>query len=108
MVFDLTSDCTHSGIHSAAHEVSMPAATRMTKSFSLDREIFKEVQRTKGSGSTSERVNALLRVALEEERKRSLHRQAAAFFKEESSDKAAHDAFHNAAIDALTRDRDDD
>ena len=85
----------------------MPTATRMTKSFSLDRAIFKEVQRTRGSSSTSERVNALLRAGLEVERKKSLHGEVAAFFKEDGADdKALHDAFHQAAIDSMSRDGD--
>lgn len=84
----------------------MAAETRLTKSFSLDRAVLEEVQRTKGSGSTSERVNALLRVGLEVERQRSLHSEAAAFFKSERSDRGVHDAFHQAGIDSMTRDDD--
>ena len=84
-------------------EVDVPSATRMTKSLSLDRAIFKEVQRTRGSGSTSERVNNLLRVGLEAERKRSLHKEAAAFFEQENSDQSLHDAFHQAALETWTR-----
>ena len=82
----------------------MAGATRMTKSLSLDRALFKEVQRTRGSASTSERVNALLRVGLEVERKKSLHGEAADFFADEQSDSGLHDAFHKAAVDAFTRD----
>lgn len=88
-------------------EVTMPADTRMTKSFSLDRSIFKEVERTKGAGSTSERVNTLLRAGLEAERRCSLHGEAAAHFRGEDADRATHDAFHQAGIDVLTRGRDD-
>lgn len=84
----------------------MPAATRTTKSFSLDREILREVQRTKGSSSTSERVNNLLRVGLEVERKRSLHGEAAAFFREGEASQDVHDAFIQAAVDVFTRDGD--
>lgn len=82
----------------------MAGATRMTKSLSLDRAVFKEVQRTRGSASTSERVNALLRVGLEVERKRTLHGEAADFFADGDANPALHDAFHRAAIDAFTRD----
>ena len=82
----------------------MPVATRLTKSFSLDRAVLQEVQRTKGSSSTSERVNVLLQVGLEVERKRSLHSEAAAFFKAEGADGGVHNAFLRAGIDSLTRD----
>lgn len=84
----------------------MTAATRTTKSFSLDREILREVERTRGTSSTSERVNSLLRVGLEVERKRSLHGEAAAFFREGSASQDTHDAFIQAAVDAFTRDDD--
>lgn len=81
----------------------MAVATRMTKSFSLDREILKEVERTKGSISTSERVNNLLRVALEVERKRSLHSEAAAFFRDSGAGQDTHDAFIQAAANAFIK-----
>lgn len=84
----------------------MAVATRMTKSFSLDRELLREVERTKGSGSTSERVNSLLRAGLEIERKRSLHSEVADFFREgdDSHDTHdTHDAFIQGAVDAFIR-----
>lgn len=84
----------------------MTVATRLTKSFSIDREIIREVEKTKGASSTSERVNALLRVGLEVERLRSLHSEAAAFFKNEASDKGLHKAFQQAGINSMTRDDD--
>ena len=82
----------------------MAGATRLTKSLSLDRTLLKEVERSRGSASTSERVNALLRIGLEIERKKSLHREAADFFAEERSDSALHDAFLKAGIGTFTRD----
>lgn len=84
----------------------MPAGARMTKSFSLDREIIREVERTRGSSSTSERVNRLLRVGLEVERQRSLHGEAAAFFGENvtSQSRDTHDAFIRAGVDAFQDD----
>ena len=84
----------------------MATATRQTKSFSLDRAVLKEIQRTRGSVSTSERVNELLKVGLEVERTRSLHSEAAAFFKEQPSDRKLHDAFHSAGIASMIRDED--
>jgi hypothetical protein len=84
----------------------MSLVTRLTKSFSLDRELIQEVERTKGSGSTSERVNALLRAGLEAERQHSLHSEAAAFFKNESSDRGVRRAFQKAGLKSMMRDDD--
>jgi hypothetical protein len=84
----------------------MAVETRLTKSFSLDRELIHEVERTKGSSSTSERVNALLRAGLEVERQRSLHSEAAAFFRNEGSDGGVRKAFQRAGIKSMTRDDD--
>lgn len=79
--------------------------TRLTKSFSLDRAVLKEVQRTKGASSTSERVNQLLKAGLEVERKRGLHGESAAFFKGER-DGPSEFAFHKASLKTLMRDDD--
>lgn len=84
----------------------MTVATRLTKSFSLDRELIREVERTKGSNSTSERVNALLRAGLEVERQRSLHSEAASFFKSEASDGSVRQAFQRAGMKSMMRDDD--
>ena len=43
----------------------MRAVTKATKTFSLDREVLAGVKRTKGTASESERVNQLLRFALD-------------------------------------------
>ncbi len=77
--------------------------TRVTKSFSLDRSMLKEVQRTKGDSSTSERVNQLLKEGLEAERKRGLHSEAAAFFKDEPIGREEV-AFRAASLRTLARD----
>ncbi len=58
----------------------MRSAVRKTRSFSLDPELLSEIERTKGSASASERVNQLLKYALETERKASLYQEAAQFF----------------------------
>jgi hypothetical protein len=81
----------------------MPTATRTTKSLSLEKEVLKEVERTKGGSSTSERVNTLLKVALEVERRQCLHTEAAAFFKQAGDDRTARRAFQSASIKSLTR-----
>jgi hypothetical protein len=49
---------------------------RANKTFSLDKEILAEVKRTKGALSESERVNRLLRFALDLEKRADLHAEA--------------------------------
>ena len=83
----------------------MVANSRVIKSFSLDRRILKEVERTKGQSSTSERVNQLLSLALNAERNRSLFAEAEAFF-DQTDDRRERKAFQRAAIRSLARDED--
>jgi len=82
----------------------MPAANRIIKSFSLESEVFREVERTKGDVSTSERVNRLLKVGLEIERRRSLYTEAAAFFAADTEDRSDRVAFQEASLKAISRD----
>jgi hypothetical protein len=82
----------------------MATATRITKSFSLENEVLKEVERTKGNLSTSERVNKLLKVGLEIERRQCLHTEAAAFFAADAEDRTARLAFQDASLRAISRD----
>lgn len=84
---------------------NMHTTNRVTKSFSLDRRILKEVERTKGGSSTSERVNQLLLLALKAERNQSLVLEAEAFFDQED-DPHARRAFQRASIRAISRDED--
>lgn len=58
----------------------MRTATKAARTFSLDREILVEVKRTKGDLSESERVNRLLRFALDLEKRAALEREIASFF----------------------------
>jgi hypothetical protein len=58
----------------------MKTATRMIKSYTIDPEIDEYVAITKGERSASERVNALLRRAMIQERNEELEAEAAAFF----------------------------
>lgn len=82
----------------------MSNAIRATRTFSLDKEVLKEVERTRGPASTSERVNQLLKVGLETERRQSLHAEASRFFKSESTeDRKARRAFQSASIKSITR-----
>ena len=82
----------------------MPAANRIIKSFSLESEVFREVERTKGDVSTSERVNRLLKVGLEIERRRSLNNEAATFFAADTEDRSDRLAFQEASLKAISRD----
>jgi len=58
----------------------MKIAARMIKSYTIDPEIGEYVATTKGERSASERVNALLRRAMIQERDEKLEAEAAAFF----------------------------
>ena len=60
--------------------VYMSKTTRIAKSFMIDRSILEYLQRTRSSGSRSERVNALLHRAIREEQSDTLVQEAAEFF----------------------------
>jgi hypothetical protein len=59
---------------------TMRTATRLVKSYTIDPEIGEYVATTRGEHSASERVNALLRRAMIQERAEKLEAEAAAFF----------------------------
>jgi Arc/MetJ family transcription regulator len=82
----------------------MRTVTKAVKTFSLDQQVLADVKRTKGKQSESERVNSLLRFALDLERRAALSREAAAFFGGEPGDRRARRAFESAAIASWTRD----
>jgi hypothetical protein len=82
----------------------MPAVTKTTKTFSLDKDILAEVKRTRGSLSESEWVNRLLRVGLDLERRAALDQEIEDFFDEGPADRSECLAFESASISALTRD----
>jgi hypothetical protein len=58
----------------------MMTATRTVKTYTIDPELDEYVSATKGNRSASERVNALLRRAMIQERDERLEAEAAAFF----------------------------
>jgi hypothetical protein len=76
----------------------------MTQSFSLEREVLAEVKRTRGSLSQSERVNRLLRLALDLERRAALERETAGFYGSAPANRAERRAFESATIESLARD----
>lgn len=81
----------------------MRVATKATKTFSVDKEILAEVKRTRGDLSESERVNRLLRFALDLEKRASLDREIAAFFSVDREDRAEHRAFESASQSSWAR-----
>ena len=81
----------------------MRSTLRKTRSYSLDPELLAEVERTKGAGSASERVNSLLKYALEMERKARLREEAARFFASERGPRAERAAFHKAGAKSWSR-----
>ncbi len=81
----------------------MRSAVRKTRSFSLDQNVLSEVERTKGSNSVSERVNQLLKYALETERKASLYQEAAQFFSSAPEDRQERRAFQKAGLKSWSR-----
>ncbi|MGA3316655.1 MAG: hypothetical protein ABSC64_09485 [Candidatus Korobacteraceae bacterium] len=81
----------------------MRSAVRKTRSFSLDQNVLSEVERTKGSNSASERVNQLLKYALETERKASLYQEAAQFFSSAPEDRQERRAFQKASLRSWSR-----
>ncbi len=81
----------------------MRSALRKTRSFSLDPELLSEIDRTKGHDSASQRVNALLKYALEMERKATLREEAAQFFASAQNTRQERRAFQRASIKSWSR-----
>jgi hypothetical protein len=76
----------------------MRSAARKTRTFSLDPDVLTEVERSKGNASASERVNQLLKCALEMERKACLFDEAARFFSTAPDDREERRAFEKANL----------
>ena len=81
----------------------MRSAARKTRSFSLDPDVLSEIEHTKGHSSASERVNHLLKCALEIERKASLSQEAAQFFESMPEDRDERREFQKASLKAWAR-----
>jgi hypothetical protein len=84
--------------------MSMGAAVRATRTFSLDKEILTEIRETKGDLSESERVNRLLRLALDLEKRAALEREIAGFFADAPAGRAERRAFQSASLKSWARD----
>jgi hypothetical protein len=76
---------------------------RIPKTLTVEQSVLADVERTKGERSTSERVNQLLKRALELERQDELDREAALFYSK-SQDRQEERAFQKASLRSLTRD----
>jgi hypothetical protein len=77
--------------------------TRKTRSFSLDTGVLHEVEQTKGGASASERVNHLLKYALEMERKARLEQEAEQFFAAAPNDREERRAYEQANLKTWAR-----
>jgi hypothetical protein len=78
---------------------------RIAKTFTVDESVLAVVERTKGDRSASERVNELLKRALELERHEALEREAALFYSATSpEDRQEGRAFLKASLRSFTRD----
>jgi hypothetical protein len=83
--------------------IAMRSALRKTRSFSLDPAVLSEVERTKGTVSASERVNHLLKYALEQERKANLYKESALFFADGPEEREERRAFQKASLKTWER-----
>jgi len=81
----------------------MAAGTKKIRSFSLDPDVLAQVERTKRGASASERVNQLLKLALEMERKAELAREAEQFFNRAPDDRQERRAFQKASLKTWAR-----
>lgn len=77
---------------------------RIPKTITVEESILADLERSRGNRSTSERVNELLKRALEHEAKENLEREAALFYSENKNDRAERRAFQKASIRSLARD----
>lgn len=77
---------------------------RLTKSFTVEPEVNEYVEATKGDGSASERVNRLLKLAIQQERYDALETEAAEFFSGARAERNESAAFQKAALRTFSRD----
>ena len=77
---------------------------RIPKTITVEESILADLERSRGSRSTSERVNELLKIALEQEAKQALEREAATFFSKNKDDRTERRAFQKASLRSLQRD----
>jgi len=74
------------------------------RSFTISRDVLAEIADTRGAGSTSERVNELLKRALDLERRERLEQEAEKFFtKQDESSSRERAAYHKVSRRTLSR-----
>lgn len=76
---------------------------RKATSLTISEDILGKIAQTKGTRSTSERVNELLRRALEIERREGLEKEAAGFFAADLDDPRERVAYRKASKKVLSR-----
>jgi hypothetical protein len=77
---------------------------RIPKTITVEESILADLERSRGNRSTSERVNELLKLALEQEARQNLEREAATFYSGNKSDRIERRAFQKASLRSLERD----
>jgi hypothetical protein len=77
---------------------------RIPKTFTVEESILADLERSRGKRSTSERVNELLKLALEHEAREKLEREAAHFYSTDKNDRTERRAFQKASFRSLERD----
>jgi Arc/MetJ family transcription regulator len=78
---------------------------RTAKTLTIDESLLAEVEQTKGTHSTSARVNELLKRGLEQERREALEREAACFYSvANKGDRREEREFEKASVVSLARD----
>ena len=78
---------------------------RKAKTFTVEESLLTLVERSKGDRSTSERVNELLKLALEVEQRNELEHEAALFYSAvKQEDRREERAFERASVRSFERD----
>ena len=77
---------------------------RIPKTITVEESILADLERGRGNRSTSERVNELLKLALQQEAKEKLEREAATFYSGIKNDRTERRAFQKASLRSLERD----
>jgi hypothetical protein len=77
---------------------------RIPKTITVEESILADLERSRGDRSTSERINELLKLALEQEAKQTLEREAATFYSANRNDRTERRAFQKASLRSLERD----
>ena len=86
---------------------AMTKAMRISQSFTIDHSILEYLERTRSRRSRSERVNELLRCAIQQEQDAALEREAAKFYaRAGKSERTEAKAFAQASRRSLAREND--